>query len=234
MITVENLSLRAGTFGLNAVSFEVPTGQHAILMGRTGSGKTSILEAICGLRPVEAGSIRLNGRDVTGCAPALRGIGFVPQDGALFPHLTVREHLTFAMSIRGWDQDRMNKRVQDMAGWLRLDRLLDRKPFALSGGEAQRAALGRALSFQPEILCLDEPLSALDEETREEIRDVLQAVRNHSRVTILHVTHSLADAHKLADCVLRLRDGVVGIDEGCVELARATTLGLIQGPASDQ
>ncbi|MBL9166575.1 MAG: ATP-binding cassette domain-containing protein [Verrucomicrobiales bacterium] len=209
MIDVERLSVTAGQFGLQNISFRVAAGQHAVLMGRTGAGKTTLMEAICGLRPTVGGSVRLRGRDVTREAPGARGIGLVPQDGALFPHLSVREHLSFALALRRWDPRRIEERTAELAEWLRLGNLLDRHPQGLSGGEIQRVALGRALSFHPEVLCLDEPLSALDEETREEMCQLLQSVRKLSGVTILHVTHSLSEARRLADCVLNLRDGQV-------------------------
>jgi len=209
MIFVEQLSVRVGHFALANVSFSVPTGQHAFLMGKTGTGKTTLLEALCGLRPITGGKVWLMGREVTRLPPAARGIGLVPQDGALFPHLTVREHLAFALALRKWAPASVEQRVQELAEWLQLGKLLCRKPAGLSGGEAQRVALGRALSFRPDVLCLDEPLSALDEETRAEMCEVLQSVRAHTGVTILHVTHSLADARKLADCVLVLKEGRV-------------------------
>jgi len=209
MISVEQLSVRVGHFALANVSFSVPTGQHGFLMGKTGTGKTTLLEALCGLRPITGGKVSLMGREVTHLPPAARGIGLVPQDGALFPHLTVREHLAFALALRKWAPAAVEQRVQELAEWLQLGKLLSRKPAGLSGGEAQRVALGRALSFRPDVLCLDEPLSALDEETRAEMCGVLQSVRAHTGVTILHVTHSLADARKLADCVLLLKDGQV-------------------------
>jgi ABC-type sugar transport system ATPase subunit len=176
-------------------------------MGRTGSGKTTLLEAICGLRMVSAGRILLGGTDVTALPPAERGVGFVPQDGALFQHLTVREHLEFALVIRRWPRERIATRVAELAGWLGLNALLDRRPAGLSGGETQRVALGRALSFQPRILCLDEPLSALDDESRAGICTVLEDVCARTGVTALHITHNLAEAERLADCLLLLKDG---------------------------
>lgn len=209
MIELRNLEVRAGGFRLRNVNLQVPAGQHGVLLGRTGSGKTTLLEAVCGLRPVVAGSVRLNDREVTGLPPADRGVGLVPQDGALFQHLTVREHLAFALEIRHHSREAVRARIAEVAGWLGLLPLLDRRPPGLSGGEAQRVAIGRALSFRPGILCLDEPLSALDEETRGEIRDVLRGLRAHQPVTILHITHNLADARQLADCLFRLRDGAV-------------------------
>jgi ABC-type sugar transport system ATPase subunit len=207
MIVVENLGVQIGQFELRGISFEVPKGAHAFLMGKTGSGKTTLLEAVCGLRPVAAGQVRLMGREVTQLRPSQRGIGFVPQDGALFSTMTVRDHLAFALSIRHWKPEPIQQRVAELADWLGLNSLLHRKPYGLSGGEAQRVALGRALAFGPAVLCLDEPLSALDEETRAEMRSVLQVVRERTGVTILHVTHSLQDARELADVIFVLKEG---------------------------
>ena len=211
MISVENLSVRAGQFALTGISFAIPTGQCGSLMGKTGSGKTTLLEAICGLKPVIQGRISLLERDVTGLKPALRGIGYVPQDGALFPSMSVREHLAFALTIRRWDATAVDLRVRELANLLGLEKLLARGVRQLSGGEAQRTALGRALSNHPEVLCLDEPLSALDEETRAEMCEVLRVVRERTGVTILHVTHSLEEARKLSDQIFVLRDGRIEV-----------------------
>jgi ABC-type sugar transport system ATPase subunit len=209
MIALDNLSLRAGAFTLSGVSFEVPTGQYAVLMGRTGCGKTSLLEAICGLKPVLSGTIHLLGQDVTRLKPAERGVGYVPQDLALFPTRTVREHLAFALWIRNWDQAEIDRRVAELSELLGVGALLARLPAGLSGGEAQRVALGRALAYRPRILLLDEPLSALDEETRMEMYGLLRSVQRSTGVTTLHVTHSLTEARQLGDRILLLRDGTV-------------------------
>jgi ABC-type sugar transport system ATPase subunit len=209
MISVDCLSLRAGSFALDGLSFEVPTGQYAVLMGRTGSGKTTLLESICGLKPVHAGTIRLMGADVTRLCPAERGVGYVPQDLALFPTHTVRQHLSFAVELRNWPQAAIDARVAELAELLGIGLLLDRRPLGLSGGESQRVALGRALSFRPRILLLDEPLSALDDTTRQEMYTLLRSVQEATGVTTLHVTHSLSEAKALADRLLLLRDGKV-------------------------
>lgn len=209
MIELEHVTVRAGGFELRDVSMSVPRGSHAALMGRTGSGKTTLMEALCGLRPVTAGRVRMDGRDVTGEGPGMRGVGWVPQDGALFGHLTVREHLTFALEVRGWTPERMAARVGELSGWLGIEGLLDRMPAGLSGGEAQRVALGRALSFHPRVLCLDEPLSALDDDTREGVCGVLEEMRRREGVTVLHVTHNRWEAERLADVWLRMKDGRV-------------------------
>jgi ABC-type sugar transport system ATPase subunit len=186
---------------------EIPTGSHTALMGRTGSGKTTLLEGICGLRSIRSGSIWIGDREVTNLPPGQRGIGLVPQDGALFDHLTVRQHLEFALEVRGWVPERRETRSRELAEWLSLTPLLDRLPAGMSGGERQRVALGRALAFNPPVLCLDEPLSALDDQTRGEIVAVLTEIRNRTGITILHITHNRSEAERLADRILHLRDG---------------------------
>jgi ABC-type sugar transport system ATPase subunit len=209
MIHVRNLTVVAGRFTLRDVSFRVPTGAYAVLMGRTGSGKTTLLEAICGLKQVVGGSIALGGRDVTDLKAAERGIGFVPQDGALFASMNVEEHLRFALAIRRWPRRDIAPRVAELARMVGVERLLRRRVHGLSGGERQRVALGRALSFRPEILCLDEPLSALDDESRYEIVDLLKRVQRETGIAALHVTHNRDEAQRLADVRLQLVDGAV-------------------------
>jgi len=209
MIAVEHLTVRIDAFALVDVGLAIPSGQYAVLMGRTGAGKTTLLEAICGLKRVAAGTIRLNERDVTRLKPAERGIGYVAQDAALFSTMTVRENLAFPLRIRKWKRTEIEARVVELADLLGVTKLLDRKPPGLSGGETQRVALGRALAFRPTILCLDEPLSALDEATRAEMYKLLLSVQEHERVTALHVTHNREDADELADLLLRIENGKV-------------------------
>lgn len=209
MITVEQLSISQGAFALRDVSFVVPTGRYAVLMGRTGTGKTTILEAIAGLRSPRTGRVLLAGVDVTRSRPAERNIGYVPQDGALFSTMTVYEHLAFALEIRHEPQAYIAQRVRELAELLDLAPLLQRLPFGLSGGERQRVALGRALSFRPGILLLDEPLSAVDEEMRGEMYVLLRRVQQAGGVTTLHITHNPDEARTLADIMFELRDGGV-------------------------
>jgi ABC-type sugar transport system ATPase subunit len=209
MIAIDNLALRAGAFALDGVSFRVETGQCAVLMGKTGSGKTTILEAVAGLKPVRSGRVFLMGRDVTALKAAERGVGYVPQDLALFPTMSVRLHLEFGPQVRGWDRDAVAARITELAALLGIGHLLDRRPEGLSGGEAQRVALGRALSFRPRVLLLDEPLSALDEETRQEMYALLRLVQRQTGVTALHVTHNRSEAKALGDRVLVLRGGAI-------------------------
>jgi molybdate/tungstate transport system ATP-binding protein len=209
VILVQHLTIRAGSFTISDVTFEVPTGGYAALMGKTGSGKTTLLEAIAGLKPVVSGKIVLDNTDVTRLRPAQRNLGYVPQDGALFTTMTVREQLAFALTIRRRPSGEVQDRVDALAKMLGITSLLDRSIHGLSGGERQRIALGRALSFQPGILCLDEPLSALDDGTRQQMYDLLGDIRRQTGVTTLHVTHSLDEARHLADQILMVEHGRV-------------------------
>ena len=209
MIVVEDLEIQAGSFRLAGIGFEAATGAYAVLMGKTGSGKTTLLEGICGLKPITAGRILLNDRDVTRLKPAERGIGFVPQDIALFRTMTVFDHLAFALVIRKWDRRAVRRRVDELADLLGIAKLLERKPHGLSGGESQRVALGRALAAEPGVLCLDEPLSALDDATRHEMYQLLEQVRERTGVTTLHITHNLGETRRLANRLFVLENGIL-------------------------
>jgi ABC-type sugar transport system ATPase subunit len=207
MIELDNLSIRSGAFALSNVSLATSPGTYNVLMGGTGQGKTTILEAICGLRPVTTGRVVLAGVDVTRIKPADRGVGYVPQDLGLFPTMTVRGHLEFALRVRRLAQSVMNDRVAEIAHGLGIEPLLARKVRGLSGGEAQRVALGRALSFRPRVLLLDEPLNALDEATRDRLCELLRRIQKENGLTTLHVTHSRAEARALADNLWLLSGG---------------------------
>ncbi len=209
MITVANLHVVAGSFALRDIGFTLEAGAYGVLMGKTGTGKTTILEAVCGLKPLAGGSIRLHDREVSRLKPAERGIGYVPQDRALFPTMTVARHLSFALELRHWDRPAITRRVAELAELLGITHLLQRRPHGLSGGEAQRVALGRALSYYPRVLLLDEPLSALDEETRDDLCRLLKKIQHELQVTTLHVTHSPAEARRLADRLFVLRNGTL-------------------------
>ncbi|MCA9151535.1 MAG: ABC transporter ATP-binding protein, partial [Planctomycetales bacterium] len=141
--------------------------------------------------------------------PALRGIGYVPQDGALFPTMTVEDQIGFALYVRRRAPQEIAARVRDLAEMLEIPHLLRRYPQHLSGGEAQRVALGRALAFHPHVLLLDEPLSALDPQTREHMYLLIKRIRQQTRITAIHVTHSQQEAEALADVVLTLDRGQV-------------------------
>ena len=213
MIAVEGLAMRQGGFALRDITLRVPAGGYAVLMGATGCGKTSIVEAVCGLRPITAGCIAVGARDVTRERPGNRGLGYVPQDGALFSTMTVREHLAFPLKLRRWSADAIAARVAELTAQLALAPLLDRRPHGLRGGERQRVAIGRALSFHPAALLLDEPLASLDETTQDRLRELLREVHRSAGVTVLHVTHNRAEAEQLATVRFHLADGKIQEDD---------------------
>lgn len=209
MIEFDQLSIRAGDFELADVNLCIPSGAYAVLMGRTGCGKTTLMEAICGLRHIQSGRIRLMGRDVTDMPPGRRGVGLVPQDAALFTTMSVAEHLGFALQVRRQPKRLIAARVKELADSLGITHLLERRPQGLSGGEKQRVAIGRALAVHPDILCLDEPFSALDEETHGDMLDLLRRIHKETGVTVLHITHNRSEADALASPLVVLRDGVL-------------------------
>ena len=207
MIQLADLSIRSGPFALSAINLSIPEGAYAVLMGGTGQGKTTILEAICGLRKVTSGRVVLCGVDVTREKPANRGVGYVPQDLGLFPMMTVRGHLEFALKVRRASSAVIRERVSELAEVLGIHPLLERHVRHLSGGEAQRVALGRALSFRPRILVLDEPFNSLDEATRDRLCELLRSIQKQSGLTTLHVTHSRSEARLVADKLIVLSGG---------------------------
>lgn len=195
MIAIESLHMRQGDFVLEDIHLEIPTGGYGVLMGSTGCGKTTVLEAVAGLRRVQSGVIRIGQRDVTHLDPAERNTGYVPQDGAMFPTMTVFEQLAFPAQLRGnVDSDQINALAADLG----IDGILDRLPQGLSGGERGRVALGRALMAQPDILLLDEPVAAVDEDRRAATVDLPRRVHANRKLTVLHITHSRSEAEALA------------------------------------
>jgi molybdate/tungstate transport system ATP-binding protein len=209
MITLDSISWTAptGGFGLREVSLAVPGNTYAVLMCTTGCGKTTLLELICGLRQPRGGRILVDDQDVTHLEPRHRGIGYVPQDLALFPAKRVREQIAFPLQVRGRRDDGM---VQQLVSELGIAHLQDRFTESLSGGEKQRVALARALAAQPKVLLLDEPLSALDEATHGTAMELLRTLQARHSLTVLHVTHSPSEAAALGQMRLRLQDGRIG------------------------
>lgn len=201
MISLNQVNLQRGSFQLKNISMKVGQGGLHLVIGETGSGKTSIVEAICGLHPVESGQVRLRGVDVTQTSPASRSIGYLPQDVALFGHLSVRENLGFSCRARKWRSKRIRQHVESLAGELGIGSLLDRYPESLSGGQKQSVAFGRALAFESDIVCLDEPFVALDAQTRETLIDWFKNYVQQNKVTVLAVTHQPQWLQAAADTI---------------------------------
>ncbi len=209
MIELQNVSWKVDDFSLTKVNCSVPEGDYAVLMGPTGCGKTTVIEIICGLRKPAGGKVIVAGEDVTRALPGDRQIGYVPQDGALFPTMTVSEQIGFGLEVRREKKSQIREIVSRLAGELGIEHLLERKVHGLSGGERQRVALGRALAVEPRVLLLDEPISALDEDMRDDMMALLKRIQQEHAITVLHVTHSSREAEQLADCVLRMEDGLI-------------------------
>ncbi|MCX7967800.1 MAG: ATP-binding cassette domain-containing protein [Armatimonadetes bacterium] len=219
MLEVENLSIRLGEFDLRDISFKVDDGEYFVLLGPTGTGKTVLVECIAGLHRPRAGRIVLNGRDVTNLPPEERGIAYVPQDYALFPNLTAFENIAFGLRVRRLPDERVRAKVLELAEWLGIAYLLDRLPLTLSGGEKQRVALARALAVEPQILLLDEPLAAVDEQTRERLCRELKSIQRQTGATFIHVSHNFEETLAVAD-----RIGVMNFTEGTGDEGRGTRL----------
>jgi len=207
MIHTEELSCQIGAFRLDRVSIQIPANKYFVLLGPPGAGKSIFLECLCGLRTVDSGRIFLGQEDVTQTEPRLRGIGYVPQDYALFSHLTARDNVSFGLRVRRFPARQMTSRVQEVAQLLRIEHLLPRGIAGLSGGERQRLALARALVLEPPVLLLDEPVCALDEATRQEICAQLLRVQRQMQLTVVHVSHNLEEAFSVADHAAILHEG---------------------------
>ena len=203
MLQLNNIHISQGQFEIKDYNLHLQKGEYVVLMGKTGCGKTTILEAVCGLRKITAGTIILAGEEITHLKPADRNIGYVPQEGVLFETMSVEENINFPLRIRKWSKAQQKERTEYLCDMMGISYLLDRGVTKLSGGEKQRVALARALSFEPEILCLDEPMSALDEETRPLMYALIEEIRAQLNITALHVSHSLSEAQTLGDRIVR-------------------------------
>jgi len=209
MIRTEQISFHIGAFQLQQLNIEIKQGQYFALLGPPGSGKTIFLECLCGLKKIDSGRIYIDGYDVTHLEPRARNIGYVPQDYALFPHLSVKQNIAFGLRVHGYRRKDYLSRVSDTADLLGIRNLLSRRIDGLSGGEKQRVALARALVLQPKILLLDEPVCALDEVTRQEVCSQLLSIQRHLGLTTIHVSHNLEEAFSVADRAAILYQGVL-------------------------
>jgi molybdate/tungstate transport system ATP-binding protein len=207
MIDIHHLWVDCNTFQLQDITLTIKENEFFVLMGPTGAGKTVLLEALAGLIPINRGKILIGGVDLTKAPPEGRGVGIVYQDYALFPHLTVLENIQYGLRFQRIDQQETEARLHYLLETLRISNLTGRYPTNLSGGEKQRVALARALIIKPTVLLLDEPLSSLDPEFREEIRGLLQALHKSSDVTFIMVTHNFSDAFTLASRAAVINNG---------------------------
>lgn len=198
---VKNLSIDFKTFIIKDISFKINKGDYFCIIGPTGAGKTVLLETIVGIYKPKTGRIVLNDRDITNIFPEKRKIGMIYQDYALFPHLTARENIAYGLKDK--DEDRIN----EISKLLNIEKILDRLPETLSGGEKQRVSFARALIVNPDLLLMDEPFSALDINTKLKLRRLIKNVSEKLNLTIIHITHDLDDVWTLAKKVAIIKDG---------------------------
>lgn len=209
MLRLEHVTVKLGEFQLLDINLEVQEGEYFIILGPTGTGKTVILETIAGMYRPDKGTIRFKERNLATLAPEQRKVGFVYQDYALFPHLTVKENIIFGAQIRKLPKKIIKSKLDELVTMLGIGHLLNRHPSTLSGGEQQRTALARALIISPEILLLDEPLSALDPRSKENFQEELKKIHQTLKTTTLHVTHDFNEAMYLADKIGVMHQGQI-------------------------
>lgn len=209
-VEIRDLWVDLEEFRLCDINLDVADGEYFVVLGPTGAGKTVLLETIAGLHRPLRGRVLLAGDDVTHAPPERRGVGFVYQDYVLFPHLSVAGNIAFGLRLRGMSRGDIEERVAAISQLLGIEHLLHRRPGTLSGGEAQRVALARALVVEPRLLLLDEPLSALDPETREGLQRELGRIHRELGTTTIHVTHDFEEAVALGDRIAVLREDRVG------------------------
>jgi ABC-type Fe3+/spermidine/putrescine transport system ATPase subunit len=204
---VETLGVSLGMFSLEDVTLSCGRGEYHILLGPTGSGKSSLLRCILGFHGVQTGRILLDGTDVTHELPERRQMGYVPQNYALFPHLNVEENLRFGLRARHVPAGRADSMIDNLCRVLKIEQLRQRDVEHLSGGERQKVAIGRALGTQPKLLLLDEPFSSIDEGAKRGLWLELRKIVEEVGITTLHVTHDLEEAYSLGERLSVMIDG---------------------------
>ncbi|MEJ7689415.1 MAG: sn-glycerol-3-phosphate ABC transporter ATP-binding protein UgpC [Nocardioidaceae bacterium] len=197
------------TPAVDSLDLEIGDGEFMVLVGPSGCGKSTSLRMLAGLEAVSSGEILIGDRDVTDVAPKDRDIAMVFQNYALYPHMTVADNMGFALKMAGAAKDERERRVRDAAELLGLTEFLGRKPKAMSGGQRQRVAMGRAIVRNPQVFCMDEPLSNLDAKLRVSTRTQIASLQQRLGVTTVYVTHDQVEAMTMGDRVAVLKDGVL-------------------------
>lgn len=215
MLKLTDINRRLGDFALTDINLEIPDGQYYVLLGRSGAGKTQLLELIAGLEHPDKGTIVLDNEDITKQRIQDRKVGIVFQDYAVFPHMTVFGNIAYPLKARREDKKVIAEKVEKAASDMNISHILSRNTEKLSGGELQRVALARTLITSPRLLLLDEPLSSLDTSLKDDMKRLLRNL-NKAGQTIIHVTHDYADAISLAKRVGVIHNGKI-IQEGSVD-----------------
>lgn len=201
MLEVKSVSKDYEEFRLREITFDVERGEHFIILGPSGAGKTVLLEIIAGIVEPDRGRVYLDGNDVTALPPEKRGLAYIPQNYALFPHMSVFNNIAFGLKLRKLPKAEVERKVKETAEVLGIEHLLGRRPNTLSGGESQRVAIARALAVEPPLILMDEPFANLDVQTRGKLISEMKRWRRELGFTALHVTHSFEEAVSLGDRV---------------------------------
>ena len=208
VLEISHVTKRFGDFvAVNDVSLSVDKGRILSLLGPSGCGKTTTLRIVSGFETPDEGSILISGKDVKGKRPYERNVGLLFQDYALFPHMSVFQNVSYGLKNRGYEKKRIPARVNEMLELVKLTGFDNRRPAQLSGGQQQRVALARALAINPEVVLLDEPLSALDAKLRQELRIELKEILSAVGATTIVVTHDQEEAMSLGDSVIVMSEG---------------------------
>ena len=209
-VEVIEVSKSFGSFdALSSVSFDIRENEFFTMLGPSGCGKTTLLRMMAGFETPDRGSLRLHGRNIVDIPPHKRRVNTVFQSYALFPHMTLEQNVAFGLENLGWDRARVKARVGEILDRVHMGQFATRKPAQLSGGQRQRVALARALAPEPEVLLLDEPLSALDLKLRQAMRDELRSLQRDTGITFVFVTHDQEEALDMSDRIAVLGGGKV-------------------------
>jgi multiple sugar transport system ATP-binding protein len=229
-ITLQNVSKSFGSSSvISEVNLEISSGEFVVFVGPSGCGKSTLLRLIAGLEDLTSGKILIDGRDVTGQAPAKRELSMVFQSYALYPHMSVYGNIAFPLKMAGEDKKLIEKKVKDAARILNLSDYLDRKPRQLSGGQRQRVAIGRAIVRQPKAFLFDEPLSNLDAALRVNMRLEISELHHQLKTTMIYVTHDQVEAMTMADKIVVLNAGHIEQVGSPLELYRSPANSFVAG-----
>lgn len=224
ILIIDSLYRRQGNFELRDISFRVENGEIYTILGPSGAGKTTLLDCIAGFRKVHSGKIILDNKDITYLPPEKRDIAYIPQEPALFPHMSIMENIEYGLRVKKVAREERERLIRDLASSLGINNILDKYPREISGGEKQRVALARALVIDPKLMLMDEPLAHLDAPLRKELRKEIRREIKSRGVSTIYVTHDQSEAFMIADRIAIMKDGVI-LDEN-------TPLGILESPKS--